>query len=871
MRLAGVSDSERLDKTLRGPMIRISVISLLLFAYVSSAWSETRTGRRHRTERKLTEHTSSREAFAKQFTKFSAVPLNRISNHAISRISALDARLTIMNQNVPVLSASSLIASPSSESLPYFSPEPQEVTIKPSQSPVPGVFDDVEETPVATMSPDFALDPPFALLSESSSSREPLMVATATPTTLLEPTEPEIISMDEPNGFSDSTTSSASTPPSAATPLRNFNLDGSLSTVFASQTPKAMHDHDHIQQHEAIPATTTETEIDTLPEKTEASYGEHDILESPAEEGSKRLSDTEPELTPFPAQSDAGLDPELPAKYRESTEEEDGSASPDANPRLSVSAFGSHTASAVWSVGQPPQFSFSSSSDNEKGGSNANENENSTQTEGESGNKDNSKGMEEEPIESSPEEEANDFGDRTEFDRHLPKIPDNPEEVRDFPALATTVTPGPSVSLDSTAEPTGNGGKSETLNDSKEDFGQATISHSPTILTNFSNSVGNATNPIIVGDTHPSAVHEDPVFEIVLPDPDFEQDLEVDDVQASATEGLDDYGSAGVQSNDMDWIYPDQSEEPTASTELPWPSMETELLSVALIVKHPPSYNSEKLAEDIRMNSNEFISPDEWDIVSLLLLSKLAKSFQRDLYSRQVQTNPETDDLVAFELLLETECSVGAACATRVDKYEAFIRSGRMDAALATHDFTRVSVFLQGEVKERSVPMAAIGPSGLGISVIAGIAVGAVAAVSLVILVVIVVTNRGTSSSGYDASDYSESDLEYEDDMDQENEIVPNGESFMVSNFGGTPRTTFANIPWLNQSTTQSGQEAVSQSFISVDSLMTNDNNTMSQYRFDETTSSSSTSDLGDLENPADIPVSAEGPDASGSTVYIVQ
>ncbi|PXF49896.1 hypothetical protein BWQ96_00056 [Gracilariopsis chorda] len=855
--------------------MRLSVLLLLLLAYVSSGRSETRAGPRRRAER-----TPSREGFAKRLAEFSAVPLNRISKHVTSRISALDARLTIMNLNVPVLSASSSEASSSSESISYSSPEPQEAIIKPSQSPVPGVVVDVEETPVATASPNFPLDSPSAILSESLSSNEPLLVPTATPNTLVQPTEPEIISIDEPNEASDSAASSTSEPNSAATRFRKFNLDGSLSAVFASQTPTALQSPDPIQEHEtsenAFSATTPETEVDVLPEETEAVYDGDDVMESAAEEGSRLRSSAEPELTPLPAQNEAKLDNEMPMKYSEAAEEEDGRDSHNAKPRLSVSAFGPATASAVWTLGQPPDISFSSSSDTEKGGQNPAENESNTQTASNSDNEQSSdsfKETEEEQIESSPEQEADDLGQSEGFGRQLPKSPVKPEESGDSPAPVTAVSQGAAATFDVATEPRGRGRKTETLTDSEEDSGHAHISPNVSMDLSFSNFKETPTNQIVGGDTVPSAGYEDSVIELAFPDLDkLEQDLEVDDVQASVTEAPEGYTSSEVQSDDMELMYPDQSEEPAASAELLSPSMETELLSVALIVRHPPSYNSEKLAEDIRINSNEFIAPDDWEIASLLLLSKLAKSFQRDLYTRQVQTNPDMDELVAFELLLEAECSSArAACVSRTDKYEAFIRSGRMDAALATHDFTRVSVFLQGEVKERSEPLAAIGPSGLGVGVIAGIAVGAVAAVSLIILVVVVMTNRGSGSSGYNASDYSDSDLECEDDVEQENEFVQNGESFMVSNFGGTPRTTFANIPWLNQTSAQSGQQTGSQSFISVDSMMTNDNNTMSQYRFDETTSSSSKSDLDDLENPADIPVSAEGPDASGSTVYIVQ
>ncbi|CAN8065512.1 unnamed protein product [Agarophyton chilense] len=745
------------------------------------------------------------------------------SRQAESQSSSPVERLTLMDFSVPELSAMS------PEEMGGDGVEPT-VTPTPSVHPLDSNLASTEPQKLSEPNPDLGQSFDFGNVDGSSTFAAP----------------------EKSNGR---------TPPRIH--FRRFHSDDSLASlpVAPTQSPESVSEPlgDFVSLGEDAPSKTHEPESDEAPEATEASDDE--------EVSSAITLDNEPFVGPKPELSTiASSSPEV-LEIDEVPEEDadagdtDTQNSDDSKPRASVFVSGPVTSSVTWSKGEPPVFSFSTSKDSETDGANNDEDKHF------SGEEDKSEAIE--PSDdliidpsSEPEIDAEDEGD-VSFGRLQPKSPGRPIPSDTIPPSMPASTQKPDKVFDFLTKP------SNTI--PVQDASNADDS------TPSSTSTSGGTNAHMEQQSFGEANTENVSF---FPKPLDTKDKEtVSDsageditesfIEASPVAVLPDFfDGPGILGDDTGSMYPEFSGEPEASEDVPIPSGELGLMSIALVVRHPPSFSAEELAEEIRLNSNEFITPDEWEIVSVFQLSQLSK-FSTDIgIDSDVLRETSEDGFSSFELLMEAQCIAETDCVTKLDEVKDFIRDGHMDQTLAAHDFNRASVFLEGEMAERTNPMAAVGNSGLGTGVIAGIAVGGVAIISLIVLVAVVATNMRNNSSTNVSSEY-DSDLEFEDDVDPQQEFPLEQGSFMISNFGGTPRNSNAMIPWLNDSSSGSrsgtGQGYNSGSFISVDSLTPGDANRMSQYRIEETTSSASGSDIGEEV------LQVVGPEASGSTVYAVQ
>lgn len=295
--------------------------------------------------------------------------------------------------------------------------------------------------------------------------------------------------------------------------------------------------------------------------------------------------------------------------------------------------------------------------------------------------------------------------------------------------------------------------------------------------------------------------------------------------------------------------YPEGSEEPDM-----YPSSGPETLVVELFVNHPVSFSADVLAEDIRQISNEFIVPEVWTILNIIPLSKFSKftaTFDRRVLIRQSETNSGKN---TFEMALTAVCPSDAGCREEMDDYLKFVRDESMDKALVAHDYGHVNVYVKGDrIVDRADAVNSAAGAGLGVGVIAGIAVGAVALVSLLVLgVVFMVKRNGGRIESSDAEGGYDDDDEYDERHNSDPYQMPEEQgSFLISNFGGSFCNASGMIPWMNEPSGRGNGpgELSSNSFISIDTAATEEieNNNMSEYRFDETTSSSSGSEMEDL------------------------
>lgn len=276
------------------------------------------------------------------------------------------------------------------------------------------------------------------------------------------------------------------------------------------------------------------------------------------------------------------------------------------------------------------------------------------------------------------------------------------------------------------------------------------------------------------------------------------------------------------------------------------PSAAPENLLVQLFVNHPNSFQFEELSEDIRDISNEFIEPEDWEVVHTIPLSKFSKFSSLPTDVHQTETDSERN---TFEIALRAICSSGSSCTGVIDSYHGFVRDMRMDKALAQHDFGQVNVFVKGDkMNERGDATNAEAGVGLGAGVIAGIAVGAIALVSVLLLgAVLVVKRKRRYDRDFDGPDDFGDEVEhgYRQSNDQD---PPPDESFLISNFGGSIPNASGMVPWTsNSDRSVSGPAALNaDSFISVDTDASGESggDHGSGYRFDETTSSSSGSEV---------------------------
>lgn len=311
-------------------------------------------------------------------------------------------------------------------------------------------------------------------------------------------------------------------------------------------------------------------------------------------------------------------------------------------------------------------------------------------------------------------------------------------------------------------------------------------------------------------------------------------------VEAELSESTSEYPEATEE-------YPESSEE--AEIE---PSASPEELLIELFVNFPTDFSADVLAEDIRDISNEFIAPEDWTIEHISPLSEFSKFSAQRVVLRQSKTE---SGKATFEMALAALCQSDAGCTEDMDNYRKFVRDESMDRALAVHDFGHVNVYVKGDkIFERADAANSAAGAGLGVGVIAGIAVGGVALVSLLVLgTVFMVKRNGGNDESYDAEGGYEDDDNYGDTHSGPTQMPEEQGSFLISNFGGSFRNASGMIPWMNESQGRRSSgpgELSSNSFISIDTAASGElqNNNMSEYRFEETTSSSSGSEMGDLE-----------------------
>lgn len=323
------------------------------------------------------------------------------------------------------------------------------------------------------------------------------------------------------------------------------------------------------------------------------------------------------------------------------------------------------------------------------------------------------------------------------------------------------------------------------------------------------------------------------------------------DREAPGVSGEAEVSEASSEYPEASWEYPEASSEYPEGSEEPelYPSSGPEELVVELFVNHPVNFSAEVLAEDIREISDEFIAPEVWTIQHIFRLAKFSKFASRRMLVRQTEKDSERN---SFEMALTAVCPSDTGCSEGMDDYLKFIRDESMDKALAAHDHGHVNVYVKGDkIVDRAGAVNSAAGAGLGVGVIAGIAVGAVALVSLLVLgVVFMVKRNGGRDENYGAEGGYANDDEYDgNDSDQVSEEQG---SFLISNFGGSFRNACGVIPCMNESSGRGSSpgELSSNSFISIDTAVTEEmqNNNMSEYRFDETTSSSSGSEMGDLD-----------------------
>lgn len=294
---------------------------------------------------------------------------------------------------------------------------------------------------------------------------------------------------------------------------------------------------------------------------------------------------------------------------------------------------------------------------------------------------------------------------------------------------------------------------------------------------------------------------------------------------------------------------PEMSEEPEASMEEILPSGEIELEDIDLIVKHPDSLDPIIIAEEIRLSSNELTQSIQWDEAGLFLVSNLSK------FGSAISVVRQADQINTFELNLQTTCLDPLRCDSESETYRGFIRDGKMDETLSARDLAGVNVFLKGDIVDRSTPpgLDITSSGGLSVGVIVGIAIGAVASVSLLVFGVLFVTKRGHINGGRRdpeqgrISSYHGAGGKYQSQHENEEEG-----SFMISYFGGSPRNTEALIPWMSNSSEGSAnkRQRSATSFTTVDTAGSAEiaTNYLTNYRFEETASSGSSSDFGDLD-----------------------